>query len=85
MRSFGNSLSYTDEENLFIIDSTPREDVADNRFGLNSKKKLRADNHSFGNRTLASPGVTSGTRHQLSKRFTDVFVAPNPFLSVLDQ
>ena len=34
-------------ENLFIIDSTPTEGAADNRFGLNSEKTLRADNHSF--------------------------------------
>ena len=27
-------------ENLFIIDSTPTEDAADNRFGLNSQKSL---------------------------------------------
>ena len=34
-------------ENLFIIDFTPTEDAANNRFGLNSEKKnLRADNHS---------------------------------------
>ena len=26
-------------ENLFIIDFTPTEDAADNRFGLNSEKK----------------------------------------------
>ena len=43
-------------ENLFIIDSTPTEDAADNRFGLNSEKTLRADNHSFGHYTPAPPG-----------------------------
>ena len=59
-------------ENLFIIDSTPTEDSADNRFGLNSeKKKLRADNHSFfltfdPEVILAPPGANCENKPELS-------------------
>ena len=35
----GNQLPYTDGENLLVIGPTLREDVANDRFGLNSKKK----------------------------------------------
>ena len=94
-QSFGNNLSYTVDENLFIIDSTPREDVTDNRFGLNGEKKRRKHLKSspaticyrqpitFLATTLQCRlVVTSGTRFQLSKRFIDVFVTPSQTISL---
>ena len=56
---------------LFIIDSTLTEDAADNRFGLNSEKTLRADNHSFFltfdlEVILAPPGANYENKPELS-------------------
>ena len=38
-----NQLPYRHEEHLFFVDLTPRKDISDDRFGLNSEKTLRKD------------------------------------------
>ena len=62
-------------ENLFIIDFTPTEDAADNRFGLNSEKTVTVLAIAF-QRLLV---VTCRNCRSCQK----IFVAPKPFLWVL--
>ena len=66
-------------ENLFIIDSTPTEDAADNRFGLNSENPTSRQSLFWQLHSSASwwshVVLGSGT--------VKIFVAPKPFLSVL--